>query len=387
MPLDKFSAIDNLTNPKNELLIERSNLFEGKSYKYIYSDDLIENNKSNELLPKGIIVKPLFQAIREHEEILKPIILEQATHNNSNKYIAYLFANLARGLVVIAEDGAVLEDPIELYYWHLGDAKISTAYTIICAGKNSKVDVLEYNLSDNVRSGMSFSASYLNAGINSRVTYSRCQLLNEEINSLHYSSESLEKGAKTNSLVVNIGSKVSRSESICKIKDKDANAEILSLNIVGSNQEHDQRTLQIHEGAGSKSDLLFKNVIYGKGHAIFSGLINVMEGAHETDAYQTCRNLLMSDNAEADSMPGLEINADQVKCSHGSTTGQVDQEELFYFLTRGITKNIAQLLIAQGFTNEVIQKFNKPKYEEHIKSLITNKLLQLAEIESSFLVC
>ena len=100
---------------------------------------------------------------------------------------------------------------------------------------------------------------------------------------------------------------------------------MLSVSIPAREQEYDQRTFQHHVSPGAYSDLLYKNSLYDNAKTIFSGLIFVDEGAHHTDAYQTCRNLLMSDTCEANSMPGLEINADQVKCSHGSTSSQIQR--------------------------------------------------------------
>jgi hypothetical protein len=111
---------------------------------------------------------------------------------------------------------------------------------------------------------------------------------------------------------------------------------MLSVSIPAREQEYDQRTFQHHVSEGAYSDLLYKNSLYDNSKTIFSGLIFVDEGAHHTDAYQTCRNLLMSDTCEANSMPGLEINADQVKCSHGSTSSQIHDEEIFYLRARGI---------------------------------------------------
>ena len=102
------------------------------------------------------------------------------------------------------------------------------------------------------------------------------------------------------------------------------------------------------------------------------------EGAHGTDAYQKCRNLLLSDNCEANSMPGLEINADQVKCSHGSTTGRIAEDELFYFESRGISRPDAARLIAVGFANEVVGKVGHEAIEDLLGHAIEHRFAELA---------
>src|SRR6185436_17472247 len=122
------------------------------------------------------------------------------------------------------------------------------------------------------------------------------------------------------------------------------------------NHEIDQRSLQIHEVPNTSSDLLYKNALSDSARTIFTGLIRVEPGAHKTDAYQKVRNLLLSDEAEANSAPGLEIEADNVRCTHGATSGTVEEGELFYLQSRGIRTKDAQRLIVFGFLNEVFDR-------------------------------
>jgi Fe-S cluster assembly protein SufD len=129
---------------------------------------------------------------------------------------------------------------------------------------------------------------------------------------------------------------------------------MLAVTVAEDAQEIDQRTFQIHEAPNTASDLLYKNALDEQARTIFSGLIRVAPGAHKTDAYQKVRNLLLSDAAEANSMPGLEIEADEVRCTHGATSGQIDEEELFYLRSRGIPLREAQRLIVHGFLDEVL---------------------------------
>src|SRR5439155_1712288 len=130
-----------------------------------------------------------------------------------------------------------------------------------------------------------------------------------------------------------------------------ARSDMRAVSVADEDQEFDQRTLQDHQQPDTASDLLYKNSLDDKARTILAGLIRVEPHAHRTDAYQKVRNMLLSDDAEANSMPGLEIMADQVRCTHGATSGQIDEEELFYMLTRGIWRERAQHLIVFGFLN------------------------------------
>ena len=139
---------------------------------------------------------------------------------------------------------------------------------------------------------------------------------------------------------------------------------MISVNVPENNQEFDMRTMQLHEHANTTSNLLYKNALYDKSKTTFAGMIKVEEGAHFTDAYQTCRNLLMSDECEANSLPGLEIKADQVKCSHGSTSNPVAEEELFYLMSRGIEEAVSRQLVTFGFVKDAVDRLNNPQLEE-----------------------
>jgi Fe-S cluster assembly protein SufD len=150
------------------------------------------------------------------------------------------------------------------------------------------------------------------------------------------------------------------------------------INVPDGEQKYDQRTFQHHAAAHTNSDLLYKNTLFGKAKTVFSGLIAVDEGAHFTDAYQTCRNLLMDDTTEANSMPGLQINADQVKCSPGSTAAAISDEEIFYLQARGIQPKKARQLIARGFSVEVIERLGNEALEALVLGYVDAKFASVS---------
>ena len=166
-----------------------------------------------------------------------------------------------------------------------------------------------------------------------------------------------------------------RNESISRMTDLGADCQIYGANLANDTQEYDQRTLQSHEAQHTTSNLFFKNALYHRSRTIFSGLIHVKPGAHHTDSFQTCRNLMGSDEAEANSMPGLEIDADQVKCSHGSTSGTISDEEIFYLRARGIPAEDARKMISLGFLNEAIDKLDGDSVKEMLFARVERKFV------------
>src|SRR5437764_1154762 len=147
----------------------------------------------------------------------------------------------------------------------------------------------------------------------------------------------------------------------------------IAISVANGTQEFDARTLQDHVSPHTASDLLYKNALDDRARTTFGGLIRVEPHAHFTDAYQKVRNLLLSDDSEANSMPGLEILADNVRCTHGATSGQIDEDQLFYLRSRGIPTKTAQRLLVTGFLDEVVQRLNHPAIGDHLHRLIEEK--------------
>jgi Fe-S cluster assembly protein SufD len=211
------------------------------------------------------------------------------------------------------------------------------------------------------------------AGEGSQVRYKVFQNWSEQALGFHLVSLTAHKDALVKNLSVNLGAAQFRSETQSVLDGPGARVEAYSLAVTEADQEMDQRTLQIHNAPHASSDLLFKNALLDDSRTIFSGLIQVAPDAQKTDAYQSNRNLLLSPSAEANSLPGLEIGANDVRCTHGSTTGQIDTEEMFYLQARGITPSLARQLLVFGFFEEVLAKVEDPGVRDSLRAIIQEK--------------
>lgn len=241
------------------------------------------------------------------------------------------------------------------------------------AEAGATVRVIERFLSADDSPVTVLTAVDVNVAAGAHVTYLVSQELNQGSKLIRLADSQLETGASAKQAVVHTGAKWVREETYSTVDGQDARSEILSVALPTTGQEYDQRTFQHHGARDTHSDLLFKNTLFGKAKTIFSGLIFVDEGAHGTDAYQTCRNLMMTDECEANSMPGLEINADDVKCSHGSTSARVSDEEIFYLQARGINAKMARSLVAMGFSVEAIEKIEDEQLESLALEVVERK--------------
>jgi Fe-S cluster assembly protein SufD len=183
----------------------------------------------------------------------------------------------------------------------------------------------------------------------------------------------LEKEAELLALNANIGSALTKSQVETHLAGAGANAKLLGIYFSGKRQHIDLRTVQFHEAPKATSLLLYKGAVKENAHAIYQGLIKVHKDAQQTDAYQSNKNLVLNDKARADSIPSLEIEANDVKCSHGATVGRVNKEELFYLMSRGISFPEAQRLIISGFFEDVLKEAPEDIQEE-LRQQIENEL-------------
>ncbi|MFM7180932.1 MAG: SufB/SufD family protein [Verrucomicrobiales bacterium] len=305
----------------------------------------------------GLTVLPLDEALRKCPDLIEPHFMASETPLGSEKFAALHEANVTAGVFIHAARNCIPQAPVEIVHFIDGQLSAHFPHTLMVAEAGADVVVLEHWISTNDDATFVIGVNDLVASGGGRLKYAGFQRLNQQSKGIFINNTTAARDSDARSFILNTGGKWVRTESVSHVTGEGANVNLLSASIPGDEQEFDQRTYQFHKARNTTSDLLYKNALFDKSRTIFSGLIIVGEGAHHTDAYQTCRNLLMTPEAEANSLPGLEINADQVKCSHGSTSGQIEKEELFYLLARGIPEKAARKLITGGFLEEVFERF------------------------------
>ena len=357
-------------------LISRSAGLEKPTVKFVFLNDELISSESN--LPDGVLCLPLAEALEKHPDLVETHFMKQETRLGSAKYAALHEASVKNGLFVHVPDNVEIEGAIEAHHWVSGETTIFP-HTLLVTGKSSKVRVIDiFRSADDTTPGLVIAFNDLSAGPNSGLDYIAIQELNETTRLISINENSTARDARAKGFILNTGGSWIRNESLSRLEGPGAHSDMLSVSIPDREQEYDQRTFQHHVSEGAYSDLLYKNTLYGHSKTVFSGLIFVDEKAHHTDAYQTCRNLLMTDDCEANSMPGLEINADQVKCSHGSTSAQISDEEIFYLQARGIDPVRARQLIARGFSVEVVERLENEEAEELVLKFIDAKFSRIA---------
>src|SRR5437868_12697259 len=338
-------------------------------------DQLVERNVvSDDLNKRGVICQPLERAMIEHADLFRKYFMSQPAVLGSAKFAELHKALVSNGTFLFVPRGVEIEQPIEIFHWLRGEGVSVFPHLLLITDELAKVTVVEHFRSCDARAtGFACGVNDLIAGPGAKVTYVCAQNWGEHVVALQMNTTTVDHDASAMSLNLNLGSSYSRFESLSRLVGEGARSDLLAVAVATNEQEFDARTLQDHISPHTASDLLYKNALDDRARCTFGGLIRVEPHAHFTDAYQKVRNLLLSDDSEANSMPGLEILADNVRCTHGATSGQINEDEMFYLRSRGIPQKAAQRLIVTGFLNEVIQRLDQPSIADYLRGLIDRK--------------
>ena len=339
------------------------------------------------LAAQGVIVTTLAEAAVQHSALLQAHFMAQPQKLGSEKFAALHTAFVGDGAFIYIPRGVAVSDPIIVAHFATGTGSAVFPHTLVIAEENSKVTVVDYFASASASSplatrpsspapetdALAVGANDLYAGHGAQLTYVAAQNWSRGTLSFQFNSTVVRRDARVQSLNLHLGARQARHESLSQLQAPGAFSEMLALTIAEGAQEFDQRTLQIHQAPNTKSDLLYKNALRDRSRTIFSGLIVVDPDAQKTDAYQSNRNLMLSDDAEASSLPGLEIQANDVRCTHGATTSRIDPEQEFYLQARGIAKADADELLTFGFFEEVLARLESPALHDALAELIKGK--------------
>ena len=327
-----------------------------------------------EFARQGVIFTTLQDALIQHADLVRSHLLAQPSKLGSDKFVALHEAFVENGAFLYVPRNVSVALPFGVFHYASGTGTALFPHTLVVAEDNARVTVADFFRSS-VGAGAQFACggNDLYAGHGAQVTYIAMQDWSRDTLSFQFNATVARRDTRVVSINLHAGARQARHESFSQLQAPGAHSEMLALTIAHGTQEFDQRTLQIHQAPNTSSNLLYKNALLDQAKTIFSGLIVVDPDAQKTDAYQSNRNLMLSDEAEANSLPGLEIQANDVRCTHGATSSRIDREQEFYLEARGIKPQHAQELLVFGFFEEVLGKIENPQLHDTLTDIIREK--------------
>ncbi len=323
----------------------------------------------------GEIICSLSSAIRDHKALLEPHLARHVSMESS-PFTALNTAFFQDGAFVHLPKGCVLDVPIHLVYVSTSVESGSTSHprNLIIAGAGSQATILETHTSLHESAYVTNAATEFVLGEGANVEH--CKYQDESLAAFHIAAlhANLARSANFISHSIAIGARLSRNNIRTVLGGEGVECVLNGLYLTHRDQLADHHMVVEHAEPHCNSHEYFNGILDGKSKGVFHGRILVRQAAQKTDAKQTNKNLLLSEDATVDTKPQLEIYADDVKCTHGATIGQLNEESIFYLRTRGIGAETARHMLIHAFAGEIIERVRHPALREELNRLVWDRL-------------
>ena len=319
---------------------------------------------------KGLLVSPLTKTSQEwiNAHSNQQVQLEGEVFNALNT------AFTTDGVSIEIAKNAIIEEPIQLIYVTTGTAVLSSVRNILVANENSDATVVMGYYGEQADSNFTNVVTEIKVKQNASLSIHKIQ--HENNTNFHINTETVsqDRDSRFSLSTSTFSGAIVRNNVYVHVDGENAETNLYGLYLTDEKQLVDNHTVIDHKVPNCNSNELYKGVLDGQSTGVFNGKVFVREQAQKINAFQSNGNVLLSDNASMNSKPELEIYADDVKCSHGSTTGQIDEEAIFYLRARGISEKSAKSLMINGFVGEVVEQISNEIIREHITKLMAKKL-------------
>ena len=333
---------------------------------------VIYRDVTEDLASKGVIFTDLQDAVHKHPELVKQYFMTEVVKPEHNKFTALHAALWDTGAFIYVPENTKVDLPLQVIMNQAGEGVAGYHHTLLVAGDGAEVTVVDDLLG--ATKGMQSSVVELVVGDNSTVRYMNLQDFEHSAWNFMTGRAAMGRDSDLRWIQVSWGSRLTKAFLDLDLMKPGGHGELLGIYFPTGRQHIDHETLQIHRAPNCFSDLLFNGALKDKSRNVYMGIIRVHKDAQKTDSFQRNGNLILDGTARADSIPGLEIEADDVRCTHAATAAQVEDEYVFYLMARGLTYSQAEHMIVQGFFQAVLDRVPVPRVVEKLERVIERKI-------------
>jgi Fe-S cluster assembly protein SufD len=338
------------------------------------SDDGFSIHDRTGLLNSGsLVVLSLADAATRHPALVERYLQGAARVKAPRKFSALGDAFWTFGLFIHVAPRVVVPNGVLIRYQHRAAGKAVLPHLVAAVSDEAQLTIAEYYESPADAELLAVSTRELYAGRNATLRAASLQEWGARTYHIGEDWVRAERDARVEWVTLLLGGQVSKMMVSCDVHEPNAQAYLSGLFFANDNQHVDQRTLQLHSAPHTYSNLLYKGAVKDQGHSVYQGIIDAAPGAIKVDAYQMNKNLILNEGARADSLPGLEIDADDLKCSHGATMGNLDESQMFYLRSRGLPEAEARRLLVMAFFEEVIERVPHEFMRERVREDVRRK--------------
>jgi Fe-S cluster assembly protein SufD len=364
----------NLDDVPEEILSAAGKVGERAGLQIQRNSEVVVTHLLPELKAKGVWFGDLDQASDEQPELVEPY-LHGLVATDRSKFTALHAAFRSGGTLLYVPRDVQIELPIQTLTYLDADGAAIFPRTLLVAEEGSEVTFIDRYVSPALERSLSDAVVEIYAGDGARVRYVALQEYGTGVQHLSVQRARVGRDAHLKTLGVAFGATLARSEVETILAEDGGTSEMLGVYFGDGDQHIDYRSIQDHVGSRTSSDLLYKGAMRDRSNAIYTGTVIIEQGAHLCNAYQTNRNILLSESARAHSVPNLEIlTNDPTRCGHAASVGPVSEDEIFYLMSRGIPRKEAERLIVFGFFQEVLDRVDIPEIRESLMAAIEGEL-------------
>ena len=378
LPVDRFKfasdgAFNDLPSVREDLLKPLTGNQHGGQIVLTAGGVTIELEEK--LSKQGVIFTDLKTAEQKHPELLAKMI-GKTVNVEEGKFSALAGAFAQNGVVLYIPKGVIVEEPLHSVLWGPGADLAHVSHILVLVDDGASVTYVHESASPDETGSNSMHAGIVEIQVmqDASLKFVELQSWGRHVWNFSHERARVDRGGKLDWIFGAIGSRLTKNFSELDLVGEGAQGRMSGFYFTDGNQHLDHDTQQNHLAPHTTSDLLFKGALKGKSRSVWQGMIYVAPGAQKTDGYQANRNLVLSDGARADSIPGLEILADDVRCTHGATVGKLEQEPLFYLKSRGIPQAEAEKIVVEGFFDPIFQRIPFEGVRERFQQYIADKM-------------
>lgn len=327
------------------------------------------------LARQGVLFGDLADLVRDHRATLEPQLLTRAVRPDTDRFAAWHAAFWTGGTVLYVPRNVTIAEPLYSLIGLAGSGVADFSHTLIILEEGASATLLEETSSATQdAAGLHVGAVELLVGKCANLRYVQLQNWNQHVWHLAHQAGVVAEDASLQWTVAGIGARLAHIHQDVTLAGRGAHAEVNGVTFATDRQLLSYYTQQTHQAEQTKSDLLYKDVLRDRARVVWRGMIKVEKLAQRTDGYQRNDSLLLSPECRADAIPGLEIEADDVRCTHGATAGRVDAEQIFYCMCRGLSRYEAMHMIVEGFFHKVYDRIAVDVVRETLSRAVEKKL-------------
>ena len=338
-------------------------------------NELVHAELNARIAEQGVIFTDLHTAVQDYPELVQKYLFQKAVKAEEGKFAALHIAAWTYGLFIYVPRGVEVELPLHSIFFSNNEGA-SLGHVLVVVDDNAAATVAQEYISPEGNANASYiGGTELLVNRNANLRYVELQNWGHNLFEFSHGRGHVGRDGQLDWVVGSMGSKLTKKFMQIALDEPGAWGRMSGMFFANEDQLLDHDTFQLHNAPHTTSDLLFKSALTDSARSVWRGMIRVMPDAQQTDGFQANRNMILSDHARADSIPGLEIEADDVRCTHAATVGQMEPEYIFYLMARGIPRKEAERLFLNGYFQDVLDRIPFEEVQHRLLTDVDRKLL------------